>query len=147
MTPAELMTRLESHYGFKCEGGPLRNCVEWHQLRAHVSALQSAPPAGAQGETPATRYSLSGYCDGGQEASPSPDGDWVMAEDVDALESENAKLREALAWSVRWIDRLTLVYGNAYFEGRHIGELVEFAQQLSDVRKMAAVVAPPAKGQ
>ena len=51
MTPAELMTRLESHYGFECEGGPLRNCVEWHQLKAHVSTLQSAPPAGAQGET------------------------------------------------------------------------------------------------
>lgn len=53
MTPAELMARLESHYSFECEGGPLRNCVEWHQLKAHVSTLQSAPPAGAQGETPA----------------------------------------------------------------------------------------------
>ena len=51
MTPADLMKRLESYYGFECEGGPLRNCVEWHQLKAHVSTLQSAPPAGAQGET------------------------------------------------------------------------------------------------
>lgn len=33
-----LVERLENYYNFECDGGPLRNCVEWQQL---LAALQS----------------------------------------------------------------------------------------------------------
>ena len=42
MTVKQLLDRLENHYDFQCEGGPLRLCVEWQQLK--VAALEAAPP-------------------------------------------------------------------------------------------------------
>lgn len=36
-----LIDRLENHYAFECEGGPLKNCVEWRKLRAYAAALPS----------------------------------------------------------------------------------------------------------
>lgn len=33
-----LVDRLENHYDFWCEGGPLRLCVEWQQLAALLRA-------------------------------------------------------------------------------------------------------------
>lgn len=43
----ELSQRLEDYYDFQCEGGPLKNCVEWQQLKAYVLTLGRAtgPPA------------------------------------------------------------------------------------------------------
>ena len=38
MTPKELVERLESAYHFECKTGPLRLCVEWHQLKAALGA-------------------------------------------------------------------------------------------------------------
>lgn len=38
MTTQELLDCLESHYDFVCAGGPLKNCVEWQQLRARLTA-------------------------------------------------------------------------------------------------------------
>ncbi len=38
MTPADLITKLENYYDFQCEGGPLKNCLEWRQLKASVLA-------------------------------------------------------------------------------------------------------------
>jgi hypothetical protein len=37
-----LIDRLENYYDFECTGGPLRNCVEWQQLKAAL-----VPPAEA----------------------------------------------------------------------------------------------------
>lgn len=37
-----LVDRLEHHYCFECEGGPLRNCVEWQQLKGALAALPTA---------------------------------------------------------------------------------------------------------
>lgn len=37
-----LIDRLENYYDFECTGGPLRNCVEWQQLK---EAALSAPAA------------------------------------------------------------------------------------------------------
>lgn len=34
-----LAERIESHYQFECEAGPLRNCAEWIELRATIEAL------------------------------------------------------------------------------------------------------------
>lgn len=28
----ELIDRLENYYGFECEGGSLKNCLDWQQL-------------------------------------------------------------------------------------------------------------------
>lgn len=36
--PVALIDRLENHYDFQCEGGPLKNCAEWQQLKAVVKA-------------------------------------------------------------------------------------------------------------
>ena len=33
----ELCDRLEINYDFECEGGPLKNCVEWRDLRKILS--------------------------------------------------------------------------------------------------------------
>lgn len=33
-----LLDRLEKHYSFECEGGPLSLCTEWYQLKTLVSA-------------------------------------------------------------------------------------------------------------
>lgn len=41
MTIHELMTRLEDYYGFECEGGPLRKCVEWHELRERAQETEA----------------------------------------------------------------------------------------------------------
>lgn len=38
-----LMDRLERHYAFECEGGPLANCVEWRALRRLVAAVPASP--------------------------------------------------------------------------------------------------------
>lgn len=35
---AQVIDRLENYYDFQCEGGPLKNCVEWHQLKSLLSA-------------------------------------------------------------------------------------------------------------
>ena len=35
-----LLDKIES-YGFECEGGPLRNCVDWHQLQSQIEQLQA----------------------------------------------------------------------------------------------------------
>lgn len=29
---AAIVERLEGHYAFECEGGPLKNCIEWQEL-------------------------------------------------------------------------------------------------------------------
>ncbi len=34
--PEDLIERLERHYDFQCEDGPLRNCVEWIELTARL---------------------------------------------------------------------------------------------------------------
>lgn len=44
---AALVKRLETHYDFQCEGGPLRNCVEWQELCALV---RTSVPVRASGE-------------------------------------------------------------------------------------------------
>ena len=33
------LERLETHYDFQCEGGPLALCVEWQQLKAEIDRL------------------------------------------------------------------------------------------------------------
>lgn len=40
---ARLVARLENFYDFQCEGGPLRNCVEWQQLKDTLAALDASP--------------------------------------------------------------------------------------------------------
>jgi hypothetical protein len=35
-----LIDRLENSYDFQCEAGPLKNCVEWQQLKALLAALE-----------------------------------------------------------------------------------------------------------
>lgn len=37
----QTMDRLENHYNFECPGGPLRNCVEWQQLKADLARLRA----------------------------------------------------------------------------------------------------------
>jgi hypothetical protein len=39
---AALIERLETYYDFECAGGPLKNCVEWQQLKAALSAGEPA---------------------------------------------------------------------------------------------------------
>lgn len=34
---AELCERIESAYDFQCEAGPLKNCVEWIELRRLIA--------------------------------------------------------------------------------------------------------------
>jgi hypothetical protein len=41
---AQLLDRLENYYTFECEGGPLRNCVEWQRVKALLTDLEAAPP-------------------------------------------------------------------------------------------------------
>ena len=38
--------RLESYYNFECEAGPLRNCIEWRELRAAIDRLRAMAEAG-----------------------------------------------------------------------------------------------------
>lgn len=40
-TIPELIDRLENYYVFECEGGPLKNCVEWQTLRSGYRAMGS----------------------------------------------------------------------------------------------------------
>lgn len=35
-----VIERLESYYDFQCEGGPLRNCVEWQTLKCLIDARE-----------------------------------------------------------------------------------------------------------
>lgn len=37
-----LAERLENVYAFECEGGPLKNCTDWQQLRAGLTDLRAA---------------------------------------------------------------------------------------------------------
>lgn len=37
-----LIERLENYYDFQCEGGPLKNCVEWIRLKEVVRAYDAA---------------------------------------------------------------------------------------------------------
>ena len=39
----ELVKRLEGYYDFQCEGGPLRNCVDWIELCAIVTDAPTWP--------------------------------------------------------------------------------------------------------
>jgi DNA-binding transcriptional regulator YdaS (Cro superfamily) len=39
-TAAALCARIESAYKFECEAGPLKNCVEWQELRRILSSHQ-----------------------------------------------------------------------------------------------------------
>ena len=48
MTTKDIIDRLENDYRFECEGGPLKNCVEWQELRRRV--LASIPPVEAEGQ-------------------------------------------------------------------------------------------------
>lgn len=47
-----IIDRLENFYGFACEGGPLKNCVEWQLLKAlllvEAPPLHAAAPAGSK---------------------------------------------------------------------------------------------------
>lgn len=40
ITVQALIDQLENYYDFQCEGGPLRNCVEWRQLKARIADLE-----------------------------------------------------------------------------------------------------------
>lgn len=42
-TISQLMDKLENHYDFQCEGGPLRLCVDWSDLRQWVRDLSQPP--------------------------------------------------------------------------------------------------------
>lgn len=44
LTIVELASRLESHYKFDCEAGPLKNCVEWIELRKRLAELAEIVP-------------------------------------------------------------------------------------------------------
>lgn len=44
-----LIERLENYYDFQCEGGPLKNCVEWQQITAAIT-VRAYGPVGASGE-------------------------------------------------------------------------------------------------
>ena len=35
----DLVDRLENYYDFQCEGGPLRYCREWLELKKQISGL------------------------------------------------------------------------------------------------------------
>jgi hypothetical protein len=42
----EFIRRLEEHYTFECDGGPLRLCVEWDELKRcfeHLAQYAAAP--------------------------------------------------------------------------------------------------------
>lgn len=36
---SQLIDRLENCYSFRCEAGPLKNCVEWQELKKAISVL------------------------------------------------------------------------------------------------------------
>lgn len=36
-----LIDRLENYYDFQCEGGPLRLCADWQQLKSHIDHERS----------------------------------------------------------------------------------------------------------
>ncbi len=40
-TGASLIERIE-RYAFECDSGPLRNCIDWHKLKASVARMQDA---------------------------------------------------------------------------------------------------------
>lgn len=41
----DIVERLENVYDFQCEAGPLKNCVEWQQLKAEIERLRSGRDA------------------------------------------------------------------------------------------------------
>lgn len=41
----ELVDRLENYYQFECEGGPLKNCVDWQRLKALIATSIDRPLA------------------------------------------------------------------------------------------------------
>jgi hypothetical protein len=36
-----LVRQLEDRYNFQCEGGPLRNCMEWRILKTELACLRT----------------------------------------------------------------------------------------------------------
>lgn len=44
MSVVGLAARLESHYRFECEAGPLKNCVEWIELRKRITEMAALIP-------------------------------------------------------------------------------------------------------
>src|SRR5665213_509646 len=55
----KLLNRLDGDYDFQCEGGPLRNCVEWQQLRSAL--LSSSERAAPQEDAGDIRAIVSSY--------------------------------------------------------------------------------------
>lgn len=47
-----LARRLADDYQFECQGGPLRNCMEWRALCAAIDTLAVPPPSGASPQEP-----------------------------------------------------------------------------------------------
>ena len=45
-TAAKLCERLETKYDFNCEGGPLKNCVEWRELRRIIGSASHLVESG-----------------------------------------------------------------------------------------------------
>lgn len=39
MSALKLIERLEMHYQFECEAGPLKNCMEWVDLKAALETV------------------------------------------------------------------------------------------------------------
>ena len=37
-----LIDRIENHYQFDCEAGPLKNCVEWQRLKDAIETIEAA---------------------------------------------------------------------------------------------------------
>lgn len=42
MEAIQILNRIEE-YGFECEAGPLKNCVDWQKLRASLSEAPGEP--------------------------------------------------------------------------------------------------------
>lgn len=47
-----LLDRLENEYSFDCEAGPLRDCVDWHDLRSCFNVLSEYAEQAAAGQEP-----------------------------------------------------------------------------------------------
>lgn len=51
-----LARRLADDYQFECQGGPLRNCMEWRALCAAIDTLADPPPSGASPQAETSGY-------------------------------------------------------------------------------------------
>lgn len=38
-TLADWFALFEDHYAFECEGGPLKNCVDWTEFKRMIAAI------------------------------------------------------------------------------------------------------------